>query len=345
MNSDAVLSVAVAGAGRMGRHHARIYAGEPYCRLVGVCDPDLPRARALAGEFHCPAFASVDDLFAAGILPRAATIATPTIYHRELAEKFLERSVGVLIEKPLAPSLPDAQAIVDLARRYNCVLQVGHSERFNPVVVELNKYRLEPRFVEVHRISPMTFRSIDVGVVLDLMIHDIDIVHHFVRAPVQSVAAVGVCVIGQFEDIANARIVFANGCVANLTASRLALKTERRMRLFSPNAYVSVDYHKKAGVVIRKTANEQQLEMVRRKVASGEVAELTDLNYSQLVKYEPLSVQDREPLMMEIKSFLHAVRTGAVPEVTGADGCFSVDVAARITASIAAHERETRTFA
>ncbi len=333
-----VISVAVAGAGRMGRHHARLYAGMADVRLVGILDPDQPRAAQLAQEFKCQAFASVAEMLAGPDVPGAVTIAAPTIHHRALAEALLPEKISLLIEKPLAPSLADAQAIVDLAKKHGCVLQVGHSERFNPVVQALNAHQLSPQFVEVHRISPMTFRSIDVGVVLDLMIHDIDIVHHFVRSPVKSVAAVGVNVIGKFEDVANARIVFANGCVANLTASRLALKTERKMRLFSPTAYVSVDYHKKSGVIIRRTANEQQLALVQQKVAAGEVAELTDLNYAELVNYEPLQVHDNEPLRLEIEAFIKAIRTGDQPPVTGEDGCFAVDVATRIMESIAEHE-------
>ena len=167
-----------------------------------------------------------------------------------------------MIEKPLAPTVVDAQAIVSMARALGRVLQVGHTERFNPAYQALHKYQLKPAFIEVHRISPMTFRSINVGVVLDMMIHDIDIVNNLVKCPVTDVRAVGVAVVSQFEDIANARLTFANGCVANLTASRLALRTERKMRLFSQSAYVSVDYQKKAGAVITKTANEKELERV-----------------------------------------------------------------------------------
>jgi predicted dehydrogenase len=332
---DGILDVAVAGAGRMGSHHARIYSQIQGCRLIGVCDLHLARAQKLAKEYHCQAFSSVDELLGSGQHLHAATIAIPTISHREAAERFFARGIDILVEKPLAPNIADAQAIIAAAEKNHRVLQVGHSERFNPVVRALAGYELQPRFVEVHRISPMTFRSIDIGVVLDMMIHDIDIVNHFVRSPVKSVAAAGVAVLGEFEDVANARIMFANGCVANLTASRLALKTERKMRLFSPNAYVSVDYHKKVGVVIRKTANQEQLEMVRRKIAGGEVSDLADLNYTELVNYEQLQIQEAEPLRIEVESFLHAVRTRCKPEVTGEDGLFAVDVAARITASIA----------
>ncbi len=333
-----VLNAAVIGAGRMGRHHARIYRQLPTANLLTVVDPDLAAAQRLAEEFNCRALADIDQLLALAEPLHAASIATPTVTHRAIAETLAPHGVHLLIEKPLAPNLADAEAIVELARRNNCVLQVGHSERFNPVVLALRQYPLAPQFIEVTRISPMTFRSIDIGVVLDMMIHDIDIVHHLVRSPVKSVAAVGVNVIGKYEDVANVRLGFANGCVANLTASRLALKTERRMRLFSPDCYVSADYQKKAGVVIRRTANEAELEMVRAKMAANETADLSQIDYTKLVNYEELAVEDREPLRMELESFLNSILTGAEPEVTGSDGCSAVDIAMRITESIAEHQ-------
>ncbi len=337
-NSDAPLQVAVIGAGRMGSHHARIYASLPGATLAGIVDSDLSRAVALAQQYQCTAFGSVDLLLAAFPALRAASISTPTIYHRALAETLLNRRVDVLIEKPLAPTVADCQALVTLARKNQCVLQVGHSERFNPVVRALSKHKLDPRFIEVHRVSPMRFRSVDIGVVLDLMIHDIDIVHHFVHSPVASVAAVGVAVIGRHEDIANARIVFANGCVANITASRLAMKTERRMRLFSPEAYVSVDYQKKAGVVIHKTANQAQLDILQQQLSADEVPDLSNLDYTGLVRLDQLDIDDQEPLKLQLQSFISAVRTRSEPAVTGEDGTFAVDVAAQITQAIANHQ-------
>ena len=208
----------------------------------------------------------------------AASVAVPTMLHRVSAEKLLAAGSDVLIEKPLAPTVADASAIVEAARRLGQILQVGHTERFNPAYRALKKYQLQPAFIEVQRISPMTFRSIDVGVTLDMMIHDIDIVNDLVKSPIKEVRAVGVAVVGEFEDVANARLTFQNGCVANLTASRLALRTERKMRLFSPTAYVSVDYQKKTGAVITKTANEKQLEHVRREIKQGRLTDLMELN-------------------------------------------------------------------
>ena len=337
-NLQTPLHVAVVGAGRMGGHHARIYASLPEAKLVGIVDTDLSRAQTLAQPYNCQAFTSVEALLQAFPKLNAASISTPTIYHRALAQTLLTWHIDTLIEKPLAPTLADAEALVALARKHACILQVGHSERFNPVVRALSKHTLEPRFIEVHRISPMRFRSVDIGVVLDLMIHDIDIVHHFVHSPVASIAAVGVAVIGQHEDVANARIVFANGCVANITASRLAMKTERRMRLFSPDAYVSVDYQKKAGVVITKTANQAQLDILQQKLAAEETPDLSNLDYTELVHVDQLEIDDQEPLKLQLQSFLHAVRKRTQPAVTGEDGAFAVDVATRITTAIAQHQ-------
>jgi predicted dehydrogenase len=332
------VKVAVVGVGRMGQHHARVLKGLAGAELVAVCDVRPEYAAKIAAQHGCRGFASVEEMLAAGLGVRAATIAVPTVGHLAVAQVLLPAGVDVLIEKPLAPSVADGQAIVALARAHGRLVQVGHTERFNPAYRALQKYDLHPQFVEVTRISPMTFRSIDVGAVLDMMIHDLDIVLHLVGAAVTDVQAVGVSVIGRFEDIANARLGFANGCVANLTASRLALKTERKMRLFSPTAYVSVDYHKKSGAVITRTANEEQLERVRTQVRSGQVADLSQLNYPELVKYEDLQIVEVEPLQAEQESFLHAVRTRCVPEVSGEAGLAAVEVATRIQASIAAHQ-------
>ena len=338
------LNAVVIGVGRMGQHHARNYAKIAGYSLVAVVDQVAENEAKAAEQYGCKAFESVEGLLAWSRQSRtaihAASVAVPTVFHRAVAEQLMAAGVDVLIEKPLAPSVADAQAIVEQAKKLGRILQVGHTERFNPVYQALKKYQLRPAFVEVHRISPMTFRSIDVGVTLDMMIHDIDIVNDLVRSPVEDVRAVGVAVVGEHEDIANARLTFANGCVANLTASRLALRTERKMRLFSPTAYVSVDYQKKAGSVITKTANEKELEIVRREVKAGNITDLAQLNYTELVKYEDLVVVDAEPVKAELENFQQAIRTRGKPEVTGEDGLAAVDVAARIAKCIAAHSWE-----
>ena len=336
-SDTSVQNVAVVGVGRMGQHHARVYSQMPSCKLVAVCDANRENAEKVAQLYHCAAFTDVQSMVQAKLNLHAATIAVPTVHHWPMASVLLNHDIDILVEKPLAQNTHDASAILQLAEEKKRILQVGHSERFNPVLRALKKYELRPQFIEVQRISPMTFRSIDVGAVLDLMIHDLDIVLHLVACPVQDVSAVGVSVIGLHEDIANVRLTFANGCIANITASRLALKTERKMRLFSPNAYVSVDYQRKSGVVITRTANAEQLERVRQQVRTGQVADLSQLNYPELVKYEELQVLDIEPLRAEQESFLASVRTRSTPEVTGQDGYAAVDIAGRILESIAHH--------
>jgi predicted dehydrogenase len=222
------LPVAVIGCGRMGKHHARIYAQMPAVKLVGVFDANVRAAQAVAAEFGCRAFAGLDEVLGQA---RAVTIAVPTIAHAAVAKKCLARSIACLIEKPLAADVAECQQIVEWGRQAAVAVQVGHVERFNPAVRALEKLALVPRFIETSRISPMTFRSIDVGVVLDLMIHDIDVVLKLAGGTVTRCEAVGASVIGPVdpaagqgvEDVCNARLTFDNGCVANLTASRLAL--------------------------------------------------------------------------------------------------------------------------
>jgi predicted dehydrogenase len=336
------INAVVVGVGRMGQHHARNYAKIPGYRLVAVVDMDEANREKAASQHGCKGFVCVEELTAwsrqSSTAIHAASVAVPTVYHRAVAEELMNAGADVLIEKPLAPNVADAQAIVATAKKLGRILQVGHTERFNPAYRALQKYELHPKFIEVHRISPMTFRSIDVGVVLDMMIHDIDLVNHLVKSPVIDVRAVGVAVVAQFEDIANARLTFANGCVANLTASRLALRTERKMRLFSPNAYVTVDYQKKAGAVITKTANEKELERVRKEVREGRITDLMQLNYPELVKYEDLVIDDTEPVRAELENFEHAIRTRTPPDVTGEDGLTAVDIASKIATSVAAHK-------
>jgi predicted dehydrogenase len=339
-----VINAVVVGVGRMGQHHARNYTKIPGYSLVGVVDKNAENAAKTAATFNCRAFGSVEELRAfskdSGTPIHAASIAVPTMHHRANAEMLMELGADVLIEKPLAPNVADAAAIVDMAKRLGRIVVVGHTERYNPAYRALKKYNLRPAFIEVNRISPMTFRSIDVGVTLDMMIHDIDIVNNLVHSKIKHVTAVGVAVVGEFEDIANARLTFENGCVANLTASRLALRVERKMRLFSPTAYVSVDYQKKAGAVITKTANEKELAHVRREIKEGRITDLMELNYSELVKYEDLVIEDAEPVRAQLENFLNAVRTRGTPEVTGEDGLAAVDIAAKISQCILQHKWE-----
>jgi predicted dehydrogenase len=330
MPSSNPLPVAVIGCGRMGRLHARVYSQMPRVKLVAVCDADIDAATAVAEEFGGKACALGDlppDL-------AAVTIAVPTKFHPDIALPLLKRGVACLIEKPLASSTAEARRIVDAGREGNALIQVGHIERFNPAVRAMSRLGIKPRFMEVTRISPLTFRSIDVGVVLDMMIHDIDIVLQLADSTASKIDAVGVSVIGQVEDICNARLTFANGCVANLTASRLAMKTERKLRVFSMDAYVSIDYQKKYGIFVRRTGNVDSIRDTVARIRSGEIEDLSQLNFKDLVNIEELQIDDIEPLRAELDSFIDAVTGIAPAPVTGEDGLAAVELAERIVAAI-----------
>ena len=331
------VAVAVAGCGRMGRLHARVYSEMPEVRLVGVYDENSSAARQTAEAYGTRAFESMEALADAAA---AVTVAVPTTHHEAVAAPLLARGIACLVEKPLAGTSREAQRLVEQARAGGALLQVGHIERFNPVIRSLRKLEIGPRFIEVTRISPLTFRSIDVGVVLDIMIHDIDIVLSLAGSEVAVVESTGVSVIGggeperPAEDICNARLTFANRCVANLTASRLALKTERKLRLFSPEAYVSIDYQKKHGIFVRKTGNLEAVRSTVEQIRSGAITDMASLDFTRLVHVEQLEIDDVEPLRAQAEAFITSVTTGSRPVVSGEDGLRAVETAERIVASI-----------
>jgi len=332
--------VAVVGVGRMGRHHARTAAALPGANLIGVVDGDEDRAHTVADEYATRAFTSPRALLDAhGDTLDAVVIAVPTKWHAEAAEPFLSRGIGCLIEKPLATSTGEAKALAELAEKHRAVLQVGHTERFNPAVRAVAEMNLTARFMEVDRVSPMTFRSMDVGVVMDVMIHDLDIVLSLARSPIAKIEATGIGIFTENEDIANARIVFESGCVATITASRVALKTARTMRLFSESAYVSLNYANRSGVVVSRSANEKALIELRDQLAAGR--DLSDTDYSKLIDVRELSMDQLEgsadPLTAQLASFLDAVRTGSSPAVTARDGYEAIAAAEQIIAAIKAH--------
>ena len=328
------IRTAVIGAGHMGRHHVRIYSETPDVELVAVCDIDERRAREAASKFDAPVTTRSADLLGQ---VDAVTIAVPTVYHAEVARPFLQSGVATLIEKPIAPDRQAARQILDWASEGNAVLSVGHSERFNPVVLAMDRMNVRPKYIETQRVSPFTFRSADIGVVFDMMIHDIDVVLHLVRSRTYKVHAVGVAVLGEHEDVANARVSFDNGCVVNLTASRLALKTERRIRVFSPEAYFTMDYQKKSGLAVKLDANLDLIKLARERDFE-DLAQMSTLDYGKMVKVEPLTLHDVEPLRAEIDSFLDAVRTGAPPAVTGDDALAAVTLAEDIVEAIGQHD-------
>lgn len=327
------IRVAVIGVGHMGRHHARIYSELEECDLVAVVDRDSERANQIAEKFGCRALTEPDSILD---LVCAVSVAVPTVSHLQAARPFIERGIAALIEKPIAGTPDEAEQLLALARRNNALLQVGHTERFNPVVRAIERMNIIPKFIETHRISPFTFRSADIGVVMDMMIHDIDIVLHLVRDQHPRVDAVGVNVLGPHEDIANARLRFANGCVVNLTASRLALKTERRIRVFSHEAYLSLDYQKKSGIAIKKDANLDVLALGRQRNAE-DLSQLAGLDFGKMIKVEPLVIEDTEPLKTALQAFVHSVRTGDTPPVTAQDGLAAVQLAHQIIDSLRSH--------
>lgn len=331
--SDGRMPVAVIGAGHMGRHHVRIYSKMPQVKLVAVIDANTERAR----EYAEPVGAKWGDR----LLPehgdiRAVSIAVPTIHHLAIAQPLIERRIGVLIEKPLAPSAKDAERIAALARQHDAIVAVGHTERFNPAVRAVERLGMRPKFVETHRISPFTFRSADVGVVFDMMIHDIDIMLHMVREQVTRVDAVGVNVLGPHEDIANARVVCAEGAVANLTASRLALKTERKLRAFSENAYVSVDYQKKVGIAITLDRNLDVLKFARERNLE-DLSQLAGADFGKMVHVEPLMVETKDALEDELATFVDCVANHQQPPVSAEDGVAAVRLAEQIVEAVKAH--------
>lgn len=328
---------AVVGAGKMGRIHSKVYSQLDTCEFIGVCDVDLSRAEEIASQYSCKAFSDIDELIGK---VDAVTISAPTIYHNKLAKKFIENGIAVMIEKPLAATVEEGREIVDLAEKHKVVVAVGHSERCNPVVQAMQRLNIEPKFIESNRISPYPFRSTDIGVVLDVMIHDIDIILSLAASKVVGVQAAGVNVIGDHEDICNARLSFENGCIANVTASRLAVKTERKVRIFSRQAYLSLDYFKKDGIIIKADPNTDAVEWIR-KHQQEENFDFSGVNWPDLLHIEHLEITDKEPLRVEQESFLKAiVDQSARPEVTAAEGLAAIECAHMILDSIKEHSWE-----
>jgi predicted dehydrogenase len=337
--SDA-LRVGVVGCGAFGRNHARVYRdleADPSqnVQFAGVADLDIDRAQAIAKEFGTQAFRSFDEFIAAGI--NAASVAVPTVSHLAVARRLIESGVDVLIEKPLATTVAEADELIELAQRHGRVAQAGHLERFNPAVRATVPLLTQPMFFECHRLSVFTPRSLDVDVILDLMIHDLDVVLSFVKSPVKEIRAVGLPILSQKIDIANVRMEFESGCVANFTASRVSTERVRKLRFFQPHQYVSLDYSRQDVLVL--TVDEP----------SPEVAALDPFNpasvaasaFPGITPFKP-KVEQQEPLRAELSSFLRAVRERSAPEVTLEDGRRALAVAMQIVDAIAEHSRRAK---
>ena len=320
----------VIGVGHMGVNHARIYS--ELGTLAAVHDSNPETAAAIAKRFHVKATTSLEE-FAS--LVDAATICTPTVTHHELAGFLLERGKHLLVEKPIADTPAHAREMAALAAGKGCVLQVGHVERFNPVLHALEAQLQNPRFLEVTRLSPYPNRSTDIGVVLDLMIHDIEIILHLVRSPITSIDPVGISVLGRGEDIANVRFRFENGCVANLTASRISQDRVRKIRVFQENAYLSLDYKNQSGYLLRLARDDEQASSGIGKLIglATDSKIVTDFS-GRLIVREPVAIEKGEPLKIELESFIQCAREGLKPRVTGLAAADALDIALEITRRI-----------
>jgi len=331
------IRIAVVGVGALGKEHARIYAElarTGAIRLTGVFDTHPPAADQVAARLGVPVLGSLQEVVTAA---DAVSIVTPTSTHYELARLFLENQRHVLVEKPMTDSSEQASELIALAHEQGMVLQVGHVERFNPVFNYLQTVASMPRFIEAHRLSPFPARSMDIGVVLDLMIHDLDVVLAFVRHPLKDVVAVGMPVLSRSEDIANARLTFANGCVANLTASRISPERLRKIRVFSEGpvpCYVSLDYRAQEGYVYRMAKEgEQQSSLLHKLLHARDSAVVSEFAGRRIVR-EPVPITKEEPLRLELQNFIESVRSRKDPLVSGASAKLALDVAFDITRQI-----------
>ena len=310
---------AVVGVGHLGYHHARLYSDLNHAELVGVHDIDAARCTKVATEFGVKAFDSVEALAEGGV--DVVSVAAPTRTHCELTVGLLERGIHVLVENPIASNIHEGARMLAAAAAKGAILQVGHVERFNGAVIALLESIHKPRFIECHRMSPYPNRGHDVSVVHDLMIHDLDVVLALDSSPVLSVDAIGVAVFSPSEDIANARIRFESGCVANLTASRVSMERMRKIRIFEEQAYVSTDYSAQEVLVYRKKPN----------------VTLKPDGFLEAISIEALEVKREEPLRLELEAFLRAVREGSRPVVSGSDGLKALELAERLITFMREH--------
>lgn len=296
------LRVGVVGVGHIGSNHARLYAEFPAIEFAAIYDVDASRANAIARKYGVIPAKSLEEFTE---MIDAASVATPTSTHHKVAKPLLARGKHILIEKPITENTKDASELAELAAVNGLILQVGHVERFNPVLSALEARLTHPRFIEAHRLSPYPDRSTDIGVVLDLMIHDLEIILHLVRSPVQTIDAVGVPVLSRSEDIANARLRFENGCVANITSSRISPERMRKIRVFQEDAYLSLDYQNQSGEIYRK--------------ADGRITR------------DKVQIEKQEPLKRQLLSFVECASTGRAPRVSGFQATAALELAVEIT--------------
>jgi len=301
------LRIGVVGVGHIGSNHARIYSELPNAELVAILDIDPARADEIGAKYKAKAMASLNEF--AGMID-AASVATPTSAHFSIARDLLAQGKHLLIEKPITEKTSDARDLAQVAAEKGLVLQVGHVERFNPVLSALEQRLTHPRFIEAHRLSPYPNRSTEIGVVLDLMIHDLEIILHLVDSTLENIDAVGVPVLSRGEDIANARLRFASGCIANVTSSRISPERMRKIRVFQEDAYLSLDYQGQSGEIYRRV--------------DGQITR------------EPVAIEKEEPLRQQLASFVDCALTGGEPRVSGSHAAAALELAVEITRRIAA---------
>jgi len=310
-----LIKVVVVGVGSLGSRHARIYSELPGVELVGVLDTDRERTEEIATQYDCQAFLTLEEIPSS---VEAISIVVPTDRHYEVADGLMNRGYHLLIEKPITDDVSHARELLKLAEKSNLLLQVGHVERFNPGILEIEKIVKEPRFIECHRNAPFQPRGTEVGVVLDLMIHDLDIILYLVSSPVASLEAVGATILSKHEDIANARIKFKSGCIANITTSRVSPAKMRKIRIFQDDAYISLDYMAQTAQIYRKEAGR--------------------------IIIDELPIPRGEPLKLELESFVEAVRLGGKPQVPAEGSLAALEVAVAVTEEVAKSEKRLAKF-
>lgn len=331
------IRAAVVGVGHLGRHHARVLAGIDGVQLVAVADARIEQARAVAEPLGARAVADYREILDE---VDAVSIAAPTTLHRAIGGAFLERGIPTLIEKPLATSLAEAEQLVAIARQSGAMLQVGHIERYNPALSVLKRTNLRPRYVEADRLGTYTFRSTDIGVVHDLMIHDLDLLLSIVQSPVKSVSAVGVSIFGPLEDVANARIEFEDGCVANLTASRASFQAARKMRIWGLEGYAALDFASREATLLRPSDALLNGQLDLDGLDLSRIDDVRQRIFGKVLQVEQVQTQGREQLALELEDFVSAVREGTRPRVTGDDALGCMALAHQILGSMTSHAWE-----
>jgi predicted dehydrogenase len=328
------LRAGVVGVGHLGQHHARILSTMPGVQLVGVADASAERADAIAARCGTTAVADYRQLL--GVVD-AVVVAVPTVLHREVAGAFLARGVATLVEKPMAGSLAEAERLAAAARASGAVLQVGHIERFNPALQALERPAIRPKYIDVERLSTFTFRSTDIGVVLDLMIHDLDLVLSMVAAPVRSVAAVGVSVFGDSEDVADARIEFEDGTVAHLRASRASYTAVRKMRVWGAEGYASLDFAARKATLVRPSEALRRGRLELDGLDLGQPSAIKDHVFGKILRVDQVACEGPEALALELQDFVAAARGESRPKVGGEDGLRAMRLADQVLRSLESH--------